>query len=541
MNLRPYQRECLTQLREQYRAGKRRLLVSLPTGTGKTVVFAEFPRFFAMKRRLLVLAHREELLEQAVAKFRAVDPSLRVGIEQAARRAADAQVVVASVQTLRGARLAALSPDDFYLVVVDEAHHAVAPSYRAIFEHLGLMEPGTRRMLVGFTATPRRGDRQSLGAVFEDIAFSKGLEEMIAAGYLCPIRGWRVTTNVDLDEVKVRAGDFVESQLARTVNIAERNDLLYAAYRKLANGRRCVVFCVDIAHAQSVAQTFVGGGVKAAAVWGAMPKEERRAVLARFHEGDLGVVTNCNVLTEGFDEPAVDCILMARPTKSLLLYTQMVGRGTRLASGKDDLLVIDVADNSRKHTLAGLHQLFDLPGTLELGGANALATAHEMRELARTMPWIDVTRVRTPRELKVAAERIDLFRFQPPDEIAEATDLAWLTAADGGYRLLLPQGEFTVQSTLLGDHEVRFQRPGAEGFKTVGRGQDAAAAVGLADKLVHRHYPDAVRLLSRDAGWRTRDATEKQLELLRKRGLPAPPRLSRGQASWMLSYVLRRR
>lgn len=161
--------------------------------------------------------------------------------------------------------------------------------------------------------------------------------------------------------------------------------------------------------------------------------------------------------------------------------------------------------------------------------------------LLPTRPWIDVTRVRTPQELKVAAQRIDLFRFEPPEEIAAATDLAWLAAADGGYRLLLPQGEFTVQPTLLGDHEVRFRRHGAAELKTVGRGQNASAAVHVADDLVCRHYPDAVRLLSRDAGWRTRDATEKQRELLQNRGLPAPPRLSRGQASWMLSYVLHRR
>lgn len=541
VHLRPYQRECLARLREQYRAGRRRLLVSLPTGTGKTVIFAQFPRYFAMKRRLLVLAHRAELLDQAVAKFQAVDPTLTIGVEQAGRRAVDAQVVVASVPTLRGARLAALPPEDFYLVVVDEAHHAVAPSYRAIFAHLGLLATDTRRLLVGFTATPRRGDRQSLGEVFEDIAFSKGLEEMIAAGYLCPVRGWRVASAVSLDGVKVRHGDFVESQLADAVNVAARNDLVVAAYRQLTPGRRGLVFCADVAHAQALAAAFAAARLRAAAVWGAMPRAERRAVLGRFHDGALDVVTNCNVLTEGFDEPAVDCIVMARPTKSLLLYAQMVGRGTRLAADKADLVVIDVADNSRSHTLAGLHQLFDLPGTLELQGADALATARAVRALAAGQPWIDVTRLTSPADLAVAAERIDLFRFEPPAAIAEATGLAWLAAADGGYRLVVPAGELAVQSTLLGDFEVRFLRRGAAEARVVGRGRSAPAAVAVADDFVAHDHPDALPLVSRDAAWRTRAASEKQLALLAARGLPTPPGLSRGQASWMLSYVLGRR
>ena len=172
-NLRPYQAEALAHVREAYKAGKRRVIVSLPTGTGKTVVFAHFPQVLKMKKRLLVLAHREELLLQAQDKFHSFDPDLKVEIEQAgARASADAKVVVASVPTLArsdGARLSRLQPDDFSIIVVDEAHHAVAPSYRRIFNHFGLFDPKASRYLVGFTATPRRGDKQGLGEVFEGL------------------------------------------------------------------------------------------------------------------------------------------------------------------------------------------------------------------------------------------------------------------------------------------------------------------------------------------------------------------------------------
>jgi superfamily II DNA or RNA helicase len=537
MELRPYQRECLKTLRSRYLEGRRRVLVCLPTGTGKTVIFAHFPRFFSMKRRLLILAHREELLEQAAQKFQAVDPSLRVGIEQGGRRAGDASVVVASVPSLRGPRLEALATDEFFLVVVDEAHHAVAPTYRTIFDHLGLFEPGTRKMLVGFTATPRRGDRQSLGDVFEEIAFSQSLEEMIARGFLCRIAGWRVRSAVDLDGVKVRHGDFMESQLAHAVNTPERNALVVSSYMKLAAGRPCVAFCADVAHAQTLARAFSHAGFTAESLSGETPRDRRREILARFRAGEVRVVTNCMVLTEGFDEPSVSCVLMARPTQSLLLYAQMVGRGTRLSTGKSELLVIDVADNTQKHSLAGLHLLFDLPLGLDLRGGDAFAISKRLRHLARAMPWIDLSRIRRPEELDVIAERIDLIRLDPPNEIASLTAFAWVGTPSGGYRLPIPGGnEILVQPTALGGFEVLL-RAGRAPVAAVARGGELAHAIHLADDLVRRKFPDARKVLERSAAWRERPATEKQLALLQRRKLPVLEKLNRGQAAALIAWT----
>src|SRR5215510_9247759 len=195
--LRPYQEECLDRIRARYREGARRLLVSLPTGTGKTVVFAAMPTFFEMKKRMLVLAHREELLEQAAAKFAATAPELTVGIEQGSRSAA---------------------------------------TYRRVFDHFELFAEGSKRLLVGFTATPRRGDNQALSEVFEEIAYARFLPEMVRDGYLCPIRGWRVHTSIDIAGVRVRHGDFVESDLAQAVDVPERNRLVVDSYERLAPG-----------------------------------------------------------------------------------------------------------------------------------------------------------------------------------------------------------------------------------------------------------------------------------------------------------------
>ncbi|MFN8627576.1 MAG: DEAD/DEAH box helicase [Candidatus Binatia bacterium] len=540
--LRPYQRHCLERLRQRYRDGKRRLLVSLPTGTGKTVIFAQFPRYFRMKKRLLVLAHREELLEQARAKFHDADPTLAVDIEQAGRRASsDCKVVIASVPTVGRAgskRLAALNPDDFYLIVVDEAHHAVAKSYRTIFDHFQLFAPGTPRMLVGFTATSRRGDRQGLGEVFEELAYTRSLEEMIRARFLCPVSGWRVTSGVSLDSVQVRAGDFVESQLAEVVDVAERNALLLRAYQDLAAHRRCIVFCVNVAHARDVAAVFQDAGIRAAAVWGAMPKEDRRTTLARLSSGALEVVTNCNVLTEGFDEPRIDCILMGRPTRSRLLYAQMVGRGTRLHPEKSDLLVIDVADNSRKHTLAGLHALFDLNPALDLQGGDALAIADRLRVTAARYPWVDTRKITTPRELEFAAERIDLFRFEPPDEVRPYTRLSWCATPGGAYRLSLPEGEaIEIQQHLLDAWEIAFRSPGRHGARSMGTATSLPEAIRQAEVFVHKERAAALRLLDLSAHWRNQPLSEAQRGLLQRKHVPIPQGLTRGQASWMIGLL----
>jgi superfamily II DNA or RNA helicase len=539
--LRPYQRECLERLRARYREGKRRLLVSLPTGTGKTVVFAHLPSFFAMKRRLLVLAHRQELLEQAAEKFRAADPDLAVGIEQGERRAPrDARVVIASVPTLGRAdsgRITDLDPEDFYLVVVDEAHHAVAPTYRRIFDHFGLLAPGSKKLLVGFTATPRRGDQRGLGQVFEEIAYKKTLSAMIADGFLCPLRGFRVSSGLSLDGVRVRHGDFIEAELARAVATPERNALVVKAYGELAAGRRALAFCVDVAHARALAEAFRAGGVRAGAVWGAMGAEPRRAALRAFAEGELSVLTNCNLLTEGFDEPRVDCVLMARPTQSELLYAQMVGRGTRLHADKSDLLVIDIADNSRRHKLAGLNALFGLPDALDLRGLSALTVARQLEQLARRYPWIELTRVTRADELALAVERVDLIRFEPPDEVVPYTSFAWCRSPGGGFRLNLPDGEWV---TLHEDHLGRWviachsRREPPLPAKPLARAT-LPEAIEAVDEIVATARREAVMIIDLDAEWRERPASEKQLRALEQRRIPRPAGLTRGQASWIIS------
>jgi ATP-dependent helicase IRC3 len=537
LTLRPYQTEALASVRDAYKAGKRRVLVSLPTGTGKTVVFAHFPSVFRMKKRLLVLAHREELLLQAEDKFRSVSPELLVGIEQASVRApAGSHVVIASVATLARSpkRLAQLDPDDFSIIIVDEAHHAVAPSYRRILDHFGLFEKQPERFLVGFTATPRRGDHQGLGDVFEEVCYARDMREMIGHGYLAPVAGWRIDTGLSLDQVQKRRGEFVESQLARVVNTPERNSLVIRASREFARGRRTIVFCVDVAHARDMQRAFSKAGIRAGAVWGELPREERQAVLKQFSVGEIDVITNCNLLTEGFDEPRVDCVIMARPTHSKLLYAQMLGRGTRLHPDKSDLVVLDVVDNSSTHHLPGLHSLFDLPETMNLSGGNALETERQVAELTRKYPWVDTLRLRTPADIRSASERIEFFNFDSPPELIEVSKLTWLSVP-GGYRLPLPDGDWiSVESNLLERWDVT--HVGRTEVTLLGPERTLAGAVNRAERFVRAKLPDALTLLQRSARWREGHPTSKQAAMLARFGLPAPAGLTRGQASQMIGW-----
>lgn len=550
MALRDYQTECLKAVWEGYKRGLRRQLVCLPTGTGKTVVFAHIPKHFRMKKRMLVVAHRKELLDQARAQLAAASPELKVDIEQADRRASpEADVVVASVQTIGRAgskRLGLLPPDQFSIIVIDEAHHSVASTYKNVIDHFGLMQDDTPKLLLGVTATPRRGDNRGLDEVYQDITFSRNLRQMIEAEYLCPIVGYRVGTEVDLTGVSVRMGDFATGQLSRQVNVFDRNDLLVRAYQELVKGRKALVFCVDVEHAQDVASAFVNHQVPCRAVWGNMHPDDRADALAAFRKGQVRVLTNCNVLTEGYDEPTIESVVMGRPTKSALLYAQMVGRGTRLAPGKEHLTVIDVVDNSSRHQLVGLAALFGYASDFDLRGGDVLHVARRFEELKSRYPYLKLERAKNLEDLKLLIERVDLLCTDVPEAIRGLSRFSWFEMPDESYRLSLGTGELLVIApNLLDRYDLWHFQQDAE-TKTVTRERiestrDLGDAFAVAEDFVEEVRPETVRLVQRDLRWRADPATQKQLDLLRRHGIKLEPGLTKGQASLMISQLFEKR
>lgn len=372
VQLRDYQDEAIKAARGAWAGGSRRVAMVLPTGAGKTVIFAALAaQLRPLGVRSLILAHRDELIRQAAAKVRAVAPGLRVGIYQGpTRELRGRDVVVGSIQSLagptRGAqRRAELAAEGFRLVVVDECHHAVSPSYMAALEALGCFEErdlAYGSAALGVTATLGRSDRVALGQVWQDVVYHEGIVAMIRRGYLVNAKGVRVRVEgLDLGRVKRTGGDFQDQALADAMHEALAPAAVARAYVEHAKDRSGVLFAPTVAMAYEMAGALTAEGIPAVGLDGSTPIETRRRILADHARGDVQVVANCAVLTEGWDAPWCSAVVIARPTSSTGLYVQMAGRVLRPHPGKRDALVIDVVGVTGRHRLAGL---------IDLGGAD---------------------------------------------------------------------------------------------------------------------------------------------------------------------------
>jgi len=335
LKLRPYQHDVIHRLRVAARQHQRVLLVA-PTGSGKTVIASAIVYGAVAKgKRVLVLAHRRELIDQAVSKLWAC--GIDAGIILAGRTPRSEQPVqVASVQTLwarafRGTSMEAPLAD---VIVVDEAHHVRAQTYGKILDHY------PNAFILGLTATPCRGDGRGLGNVFGTLVECPGVQELIALSFLVATKVYAPSTP-DLSGIRVERGDYVESQLAERVNTDRLVGDIVDHWHRLAEGRKTVIFATGVPHSLHIRDEFRQSGVWAEHIDGSTPIEEREAILKGLSECTVKVVTNCMVLTEGWDQPDVACIVLARPTKSMGLYRQMIGRVLRPADRKDHALVLD--------------------------------------------------------------------------------------------------------------------------------------------------------------------------------------------------------
>ncbi|PRQ01023.1 UvrABC system protein B [Enhygromyxa salina] len=434
MRLRPYQIEAVEAVIAARRRGVRRMVVALPTGAGKTVIFSELIR--QAKRDVLVLAHRDELLAQAKAKIEAAlrrcEDTRRVEIERGQTRASSsARVLVASIRSLHEGRIGrVLARRELGLVIYDECHHALADGNRAVLERLGAFEPDWPGTLVGFTATTRRGDGRGLGEVFEEIVAERTLEQMIADGYLRPLRGIRIETKVSLEGVPLRADDFELDALEQAVDVETRNQLVARSITELCRDRRTIAFCVGVRHAEHLCAALNRLGVRAAIVHGEMPKAARERTLARFRDGFFRVITNVGVLTEGFDDPGVSCVAMVRPVRSESLYLQCVGRGMRLHPSARDCLVLDFVDLSSLEIIT--------TATLEAGKGAPPPEREAKGERPAFLPLPEDDRDEAPATLDEIIERLcefDPLTMAQRSEAAAISINAWLSLGARGMML----------------------------------------------------------------------------------------------------------
>lgn len=537
IELRAYQQDALTAINDAEQRGVRRQLGVAATGLGKTIIFTALARRRA-ETRTLILAHRDELIDQALRKVREAWPEqTSVGKVKGSDNHVASHVVVASVQTLaRANRLTQLTTFKsslahgfrdvvpFGLVVVDEAHHSTADSYQRVLEALNAGQ-SDGPLLLGVTATPDRGDGKGLDGQYDEIVFTYDLVWGIREGYLCDMRGTRVTIDMDMSKVKVRRGDYDAGQTGAIMEAAGAPQLIVAAWQEHAADRRTLVFTPTVELAAQVRDAFTAAGIAAGWVHGGMDMAERAATLRDYSAGRLQVVANCAVLTEGYDEPRTDCVVIARPTKSRALYAQMVGRGTRLHPEKTDCLVLDVVGASLDHSLVTIPSLFGIRREFEheMTGANGAGAAAVLERQVE----LDV------RDGRLRAEDADLFRKVRRD------GLAWVQVHTHGssekrYAVNLGRtaGSLVLRQLVTGEDVWLCGHRNSDGDKTVlVQNVSLAMAQGVGEDAARTLAPDTWRFNDVKAKWRQQPPTQKQIEVARKWRVRIDPRWNAGELS----------
>jgi len=555
MELRPYQREALNAAKREWLAGVSRQVLVLATGLGKTVVFAALRDFLGIEKRVLAIVNREELAAQAADKIRKWNPTSQVGVEMGDSRSDPGDdFVVASIQTIGRAnstRLQQFNPDDFGLVIVDECHGAIADSYANVFHHFGFLEeqPTHKRLLFGVTATPDRSDGQGLVKYFDKIVYQMDIEEAINAGWLSAVRGFKINTSVDISKVHTRLGDFDQNELTKAVNTPARNDLVARNWLQYGEDRSTLAFTVDIQHAKDLASAFQNYGVLAQPVWGDDP--HRKEKIASHKAGGIKVLTNCALLTLGYDDPNVSCIVMAKPTKSRLAFTQIVGRGTRLEEGitnlndaleagtplrKKDCIVLDIADTVGKHSLISLPSLFGM-GNLDLKGRSVAAAAKEISKAREEHPTIDFTALSSIDKLDSYIEEISLFKVTYAPEVVAHSKMQWVKTDMASYVLILPNKEsvyikqnfldrWDVIGTVCGNRFSESDLP------------RVTDAFSFAENMISIYGKHLVTLLRRNSAWHKDKPSEDQISLMYRLRIPITEGLTKGQAHKIINQRL---
>lgn len=477
MQLRPYQADAASAMIAAWRSSSRGALVVLPTGAGKSVVIAETLRqsieLSRPDRQFLVVTHSRELVQQNADACARLCPGVPFGIVSAGlgRNDADARVLFAGIQSLRNP--GAIGPR--HVVLIDEAHAVSTEpgsSYGKLLAHLRARVP--RLFLGGLSATPFRMSQGMLTephdgrpAVFDTVAFEVTLAQMIEAGYLCPVTTRATPAAFDVSGVSIRAGEFVEGELAAAVNHADVNHQVVASALRLAWNRRAwLIFAVNADHARGLSGALAEHGVAHSVVLGSTPRRERDAAIAAYRAGRIRALVSVGVLSTGFDAPNTDCLIMARPTWSLSLYVQMTGRGMRLSPGKADCLVLDFAGNTER--LGPVDEVRHVLASPDENGKRAKVCQRcaEIVSLTAAMCPACSTpfpaRERQPQSRTVPAPRISRSAI-----LARDANLTWFTVDNVSARM---HESFGRQSVRVVYHVREQQFPISSFFSTSGRG-----------------------------------------------------------------------
>ncbi|KAJ5052405.1 uncharacterized protein L3040_002155 [Drepanopeziza brunnea f. sp. 'multigermtubi'] len=548
IRLREYQEECIQAVLSHLKQGHKRLGVSLATGSGKTVIFTQLIDRVSSPReadQTLILAHRQELVEQAARHCTNAYPSKRVEIEMGNIHASGlADITVASIQSIcSGSRIDKFDPKRFKLILVDEAHHIVAPGYMRTLDHFGLSKAQSDSpALVGVSATLSRFDGMRLGAAIDQIVYHKDYIDMIGEKWLSDVIFTTVQSKADLSKVKQGAsGDFQPGQLSRVVNTELVNDITVRTWLAKAQGRKStLVFCVDLEHVAGLTNTFRKHGIDARFVTGDTPKSERGLRLDSFRNGEFPVLVNCGVFTEGTDIPNIDCVLLARPTKSRNLLVQMIGRGMRLFPGKKDCHVIDMVASLETGivstpTLFGLDPA-EIVEAADLNGMKSLQDRKEAEELRNEAVDRDVQpnfqgQVSAPKTvtftdydsvfdlIEDTSGELHIHRMSPNAWVKIGEERFILSNSSGSYLKIdtatnqeTGEKEYVLTETVALPRAISKQpytRP-----RQISKGVTLADVIHAADTFAQKKYP--FLFINRNQAWRKNPATDGQLAFLNK-------------------------
>lgn len=539
LELRDYQEEAIERIFAARARGIRSQVLVAATGLGKTVMFSTLAE--RMGTRTVVLVHRDELVEQAVAKMREVWPAASVGVVKGPRDEILHRVVVASVQTLaRDNRLGKLlrvadgtglfgDGDPIGLLVIDECHHATAATYRKVIDGVRAKHPDC--LVVGVTATPDRADGAGLISVFDEVVADYGILWGISAGYLSDVRALTVHVDYDEADLTTNRGDYDQRRAAEVMTDAGGIDVIARAWHDHAADRLTIAFVPTVAMAENLADRFRRDGISARAVSATTPIDERRRYVEQFRAGEIRVLTNCGVFTEGFDAPETSCIVQARPTKSRGLFTQMVGRGLRRHPGKTDCLVLDVTGTGDVHSLVTVPSLFGVKKRQRQRGLSD-GTAN----LSEVMAGEQTDEVRAGR---ITAEEANLFTKVRSEGIAWVAipDPRWPDVTRYVRQLGGKDSDAVVLARVTDEHAHRWVAGvvDAHNRKTVLIGDvSLETAQGVAEDYIRKHATNTA-LVDANAKWRTRKPSSKMKAACAKWHLPIDPGWNAGQCSDALS------
>jgi superfamily II DNA or RNA helicase len=534
LELRDYQKECVHNVLTAYQAYRnnpckelRDALLVLPVAAGKTIIFSQIIHQMAKLYGLnaLIIAHTDALLDQAADKYRMIKPDAIIGKVGSGRHEYGGEVTVASVATIsRPEHLKRLKAIGYGLIVTDEAHRSAAPSYQTVYEAL----PDVFHLMV--TATPDRLDGKPI--IDKPPLYSASIIDMIQQGYLCDVKAIAIKTDVSLDDIHTEMGDYKVSELEDAIDTPARNQRIVDAYKEHCSDRRAICFAVTINHARTLARAFSENGIPAASISGETPIEERNRLYRDLASGTIKVLTNVNVLTEGFDLPLVDAVIMARPTQSRVLFVQSMGRGLRLAPGKQNCILLDITDNCLKHRLE--------PQSLR-------------KVLNKDIKDMETVEEALAREEAEASERETIVhklkeKREKDIQINLLEKLLWQSRADGKFVLevglekhriaLIPSQDMDGYYRIAARLAPRFEAQFWSGPLPLDWAQQEA------EKKARMLLSDSknIALVDRNASWRSHGATETQLEKLakyqRRFNLQYNPEtVTKGEAADMLDKV----